>query len=315
MNTDFSKIRVLVIGDIMLDSFLYCSSNRISPECNVPILLPNEQKYTLGGAANVAKNIRNFGAKVSLVGIIGKDHNSIILKRLFDKAEIGAELIIEKEEEVTTLKERLFSNDIPIARIDKEKTLNIKSYFKSITSNILNIIDDIDIIILSDYEKGMLSKDLCNFIVSLANKKNKMVFIDPKKEDFSSYKNANYITPNLAEIKKALGCDNNFEQILEKSKKLSTKLNSKLLITKSEKGLSLISSNDSSIHIDGMEINDPDVTGAGDTVVASFSLSIFNKNTEHDSMIFANTAASLVVQKNGTSVVTTDEILDVINEK
>ena len=94
MNTDFSKIRVLVIGDIMLDSFLYCSSNRISPECNVPILLPNEQKYTLGGAANVAKNIRNFGAKVSLVGIIGKDHNSIILKRLFDKAEIGAELIL-----------------------------------------------------------------------------------------------------------------------------------------------------------------------------------------------------------------------------
>ena len=310
MNYNFSDLNILVIGDIMLDKFLYCESMRDSPEFPAPILTPIKQDLVLGGAANVAKNIISLGANAALIGVIGKDKDAISLKTLLKGAGLKDNFLISSKAETTTSKKRIFCNKLQLARIDNEKSVDLDKHLQALKTIINENINKVDGVIISDYNKGVINLDISKFIIETALKNNKVVLVDPKKNNFDIYQNAQYITPNLNEIKIAAKTDsNNFNMIEEKTKKLCKDINSNILITKSENGLSLVKINGDVINIEGEKISNPDVTGAGDTVIASFALSILNNNSEKESAKFANQAASKVVQKNATSTVSVKEIV------
>tara|TARA_B100000927_G_C16466756_1_gene470036 strand:+ start:588 stop:1529 length:942 start_codon:yes stop_codon:yes gene_type:complete len=310
MNYNFSDLNILVIGDIMLDKFLYCESMRDSPEFPAPILTPIKQDLVLGGAANVAKNIISLGANAALVGVIGKDKDAISLKTLLKGAGLKDNFLISSKAETTTSKKRIICNKLQLARIDNEKSVDLDKHLQALKIIINENINKVDGVIISDYNKGVINSDISKFIIEIALKNNKVVLVDPKKNNFDIYQNAKYITPNFNEIKIATKTDsNNFNMIEEKTKKLCKDINSNILITKSENGLSLFKINGDVINIEGEKISNPDVTGAGDTVIASFALSILNNNSEKESAKFANQAASKVVQKNATSTVSVKEIV------
>lgn len=310
MNYNFSDLNILVIGDIMLDKFLYCESMRDSPEFPAPILTPIKEDLVLGGAANVAKNIISLGANAALIGVIGKDKDAISLKTLLKGAGLKDNFLISSKAETTTSKKRIICNKLQLARIDNEKSVDLDKHLQALKTIINENINKVDGVIISDYNKGVINLDISKFIIETALKNNKVVLVDPKKNNFDIYQNAQYITPNLNEIKIAAKTDsNNFNMIEEKIKKLCKDINSNILITKSENGLSLVKINGDVINIEGEKISNPDVTGAGDTVIASFALSILNNNSEKESAKFANQAASKVVQKNATSTVSVEEIV------
>jgi D-beta-D-heptose 7-phosphate kinase/D-beta-D-heptose 1-phosphate adenosyltransferase len=294
----------------MLDKFLYCESMRDSPEFPAPILTPIKQDLVLGGAANVAKNIISLGANVLLVGVIGKDKDAVSLKNLLKAEGLNDNFLISSKAETTTSKKRIICNNIQLARIDNEKSVYLDRHLQALKSIISENINKVDGVIISDYNKGVINCDISKFTIEIAHKKKKVIFVDPKKNNFDIYQGAQYITPNLNEIKIVIKNDsNNFNIIEEKTKKLCNDINSNILITKSENGLSLVKMNGDVINIEGEKISNPDVTGAGDTVIASFALSILNENSEKESAKFANQAASKVVQKNATSTVSIKEII------
>jgi len=306
-------IKILVIGDLMLDEYIYGISNRKSPEePSIPVVIPKIKNYAMGGAGNVAKNLKSMGATVSLMGVLGND---TLKDRFIHLAKgIDTSQIIISGKSITTLKQRTFLNKKQIYRIDEEQILS-NEFEDQLISNFDAIFKKFDIIILSDYNKGVLNKTILNKFISKGLKNNIPVIIDPKKNDFSFYSNSTIITPNLSEFKKAsLIKIKDEETLINSAKQLIIKNNIKyIVITRSGDGILVVGENlTESFSLE--EIENPDVTGAGDSVIAALSI-IFCKTKDISfSAKIANEVGHLIVQKSGTATITREEINNLIKK-
>lgn len=297
MSFDFQSIKVLVVGDLMIDNYIMGSSSRLSPEAPVPVIIPTRNYSIAGGAANVAMNMSSLGAQVSCAGVIGDDLWGEKLLSILNEKGIDTTYIDKIKDFKTTLKQRIYSNNKQIARIDDEEILNQKCTFMDKKFN------NYDVIILSDYNKGVLTTDW------FQKPKSALVFLDPK-ESFVNFNHCDIITPNINELKQLSGNNiNSEEEIKESCKKILKKYNLKYIIAKKgEKGITIIGNNDYVKHIKARFVENADVTGAGDTVISSISLAFAVTNDIEKSAEFAINASALAVSKPGTATVTIDEI-------
>lgn len=305
MNLDFSNIKVLLIGDIMIDRYISGISNRISPEAPVPVVIPKSNTFAPGGAANVAMNLKALGAQVSCVGYVGNDKDGLAILNQLKKKNINCENIHIISSVRTTSKSRFISNGEQIMRMDVEDKLESSSI--PFSAGELNV-KEYDVVILSDYNKGVLENEWFTKI------DHEMIIVDPKKSDFSYYSNARIITPNLNELNRASKVNiNDYQSIINACKNMlkGSKLEY-IVAKKGDKGITIVGKNNFIQDIKAHVVKNPDVTGAGDTVIAVLSLAFFKTNDIKKSTILANAAASLVVGKSGTATTTTEEISNLL---
>ena len=308
-NLDFSKASVLVIGDLMLDKYYFGSVNRISPEAPVPIVKVNRELRTLGGAGNVANNIINLETKAYIVGAVGKDSNKSIIKQLLEEKRVTHRLL---ERDLPTItKVRVIGENQQIVRIDFEEIRPLgRKELELVKRHILPLIDKVNCLVISDYGKGMITCKLSQFIINQAREKRLPVIVDPKGKDWNKYKGATIVTPNLKELSDLLGIEvkNDDGEIEKYGVKVRGEYNlSYLLITRSEKGMSLITE-DGVHHIRSEAKEVYDVSGAGDTVVAVLAVAISAGIDILNAVKIANAAAGIVVGKVGTAPITLNEL-------
>jgi rfaE bifunctional protein kinase chain/domain len=301
------KKKILVIGDIMLDRYWMGQVNRISPEAPVPILDVSSSIDKPGGAANVAKNLSDFGMDVTLIGLTGRDEASVKLYEIISSSKIHYKPI-EDLKIRTTIKLRVIDKNQQIMRIDHEdKNLSKKviNSLKSIESDLNNY----DGIIISDYDKGMV-KPIVKKVLSKAFKLGIKTFIDPKGLDFSFYKKAFLLKPNLSEFEAVVGISKNIKEFKEKGEKLRKKLSLQyLLVTEGKKGMTLFESKKSTSYLASQQ-DVFDVTGAGDTVISILSSYIIAGRSIASAVKMSNIAAGLSVQKLGSTSVNQNELAD-----
>ncbi|PSM51716.1 D,D-heptose 1-phosphate adenosyltransferase / D,D-heptose 7-phosphate kinase [Campylobacter blaseri] len=308
--------KILVIGDLMLDRYLWGNCDRISPEAPVQVIdVKNETKH-LGGAGNVLNNLLSLGAKVGIISVVGDDKTSKIIEKILDEKLVKIEFLHKQKRRLTSQKTRIISSKQQIVRFDKESVedicedvgLKLLDKFKDIAKNY-------EVVVLSDYGKGVLSDNICKQIIKISNELNLPVLIDPKGSDYSKYKNATLLTPNKKEAYEATGIkiiDN--ESLQRCIKKLKDELNLKYsLITLSEQGVAFY--DDKLTIIPAIARDVFDVTGAGDTVLSALSYMLACKEDIKDAVIFANKAAAVVVAKVGSATVTFEEIEHYEREK
>lgn len=287
----------------MIDHYLIGNSSRKSPEADVPVVIPNDEFSIAGGAGNVAINLSSLGAKVTCAGVIGNDHWGKILLEKLNENDISTKYIENIKELNTTVKKRIYSNNQQVARVDIDGVLNEKCSFMD------NNFNDFDLIILSDYDKGVINKTW------FKKPKDTLVMIDPKKRE-SNFRQCDIITPNLKELehfyKKNIS---NEEDIIGACKYLISNYNFKYVIAKKGKdGITVVNKNGMINNYNAEYVESPDVTGAGDTVISSLGLALINSGNIDRSVRFAIIAAGIAVNKRGTANVTIDEINNYIKK-
>ena len=310
MNLDFSDIKVLVIGDFMIDHYIMGESNRMSPEAPVPVVVPKEEFSIPGGAGNVAMNLKLMGADVTCVGCIGNDIWGEKLLSILKNEGINTERIEIIDDHPTTLKQRIYSDGKQVARLDTEKIINWE-----IDDFTTDIAENYDVMILSDYNKGVLhNSDLFLTLISVSqlspDNRLETIIVDPKKDDFYHYNGVNIITPNLDELHKAtkMKIDDN-ESIIKACKKLIEEYCIEYVVAKKgDEGITVVGEDNFVKHIKPHTVENPDVTGAGDTVIAALSIAYAKTNDIEFSAKYANAAAAIAVDKTGTASVSTKEI-------
>ncbi len=299
---------ILLLGDFMIDHYLWGKSNRISPEAPVPVIDIEKEEDRLGGAGNVLNNILSLDCNIIVSTVLGNGYDRIL--KLLDRKCINTDGIFIDEDRETIIKSRIVADNHQVIRYDIEtKDYISKEYEEKIFSFVKKNIDRVDIVLLSDYEKGVLTPSLTQKIVELSNLKEKKLIIDPKS-DFSKYKNGYMLKPNRKELSVATGIDvNSRESLLKAGWDLKKKLNLKyLLVTLSEEGMGFFG--EEFIHIPTVAKEVYDVTGAGDTVLATLGCFLSKGNTLIDAINLANIGASIVVGKVGSAIVSTDEIFN-----
>ncbi|KPK98394.1 MAG: hypothetical protein AMJ95_04430 [Omnitrophica WOR_2 bacterium SM23_72] len=323
---NFKKARVLVVGDLILDEYIWGNVERISPEAPVPVIWANKKTYVPGGAANVANNLRSLGAKVSLAGVLGPDHNRDIMLSSLHKSGIETKAIFVEQGRHTTLKSRVFARHQQVVRIDWEHVHPIGRELRLRLMDFMHKnITKFDAIIVEDYGKGVIDKSLLKEIIPLARQKKKIITVDPKEENLQAYKGATSITPNRKEAENAIRYlkmkdrKNQFKvyddglvtakdiktagQAILRHLKLQT-----LLVTLGEQGMWLFLKDGSNQHIPTVVQEVFDVSGAGDTTIATFTLALCCGATPQEAAALANFAAGIVVGKVGTAVITAKEL-------
>lgn len=308
----FSEIQVLVIGDIILDQYIYGSVTRRSPEADVPIIEQSSIHSNLGGAGNVALNIKSLGAEVLLIGGIGKDTEGDQLINLLENSSISPEFLITTPNKCTTTKTRVIHNREHLLRVDKEDKSPLDTEHENLLlSKIKKALDtqSIDVIILQDYNKGVLTKNSISRILNLIKEKNIPFVVDPKEENFFAYMGATLFKPNIKELQKAFPESTiNTDTIKSISSNLRNKIKSHYnMITLGEKGLFLDESNNELI-IPAHNINEPDVCGAGDAVISIAALSIAKKYDLNNIAMLSNKAGYLACTKIGVHPVAIEEL-------
>lgn len=309
----FKDLKVAVIGDMMLDDYIIGSVERISPEAPVPVVSVKEEKFVLGGAANVINNIATLGAKTISLGVIGEDMDGDRLLNELRKKGIDVSGIIRTEERPTIVKRRIIGGNQQLLRIDWEDSSLIEQYLEDqVIESLKKNIDGIDAIILSDYDKGVLTPRVAKEIIRIAKERGIIVTVDPKPKNAMNYVGASSMTPNRKEAMECLGAPKGMS-IEEVGEKLRDKLElTNLLLTRSEEGMSLFGDEGiDTIPTYAKEVYD--VTGAGDTVISVYTLAKAAGLSWHDAAKIANTAAGVVVGKMGTSTVTKEEIMEFYN--
>ncbi len=303
--------RVLVIGDAMLDKYYFGEVTRISPEAPVPINHVTKIKEQLGGAANVAHNLALLGCQTSLIAQIGNENHGDTLTEKLNSRRIDISGVV-KSDKPTTTKIRVISGHQQMLRLDFEDTAaaDIEKFLPKITARV----PQVDAIIISDYGKGVCTEEICREIINLCREKNKIVVVDPKGDDWAKYTGANFITPNLKELnailpKKIANADVEVEQaahfVIEKFKLKG------LVVTRSAEGLSVIDGKKIA-HIRAKAQEVFDVSGAGDTVIAVFTLGLAGKLDSEKAAHLANVAAGVVVAKVGTYAVSREELINAL---
>lgn len=309
----FSKCRLLVVGDIMLDEYVWGSVRRISPEAPVPVVAVNRDSHVLGGAANVAVNISGLGAKSHLAGLIGNDGAGKDVLRLLRKTGIGVSGIASEAGRPTTRKTRVVAHNQQVVRVDREyREPPGEKAAASLLKGISALVPEVDGIVLSDYRKGVLTRELVAEINSLARRHGVFVAVDPKHPDFSFYAGCTVITPNRSEAEAAMGgqeisgdtgVDAAGKALLRKAQAAA------ILITRGEEGMSLVErGRAASFHVPALAREVFDVTGAGDTVIATLAVAMAAGVPIRDAAMLANVAAGVVVGEVGTSPITLEKL-------
>jgi D-beta-D-heptose 7-phosphate kinase/D-beta-D-heptose 1-phosphate adenosyltransferase len=308
MDFKLKESHIAVVGDIMIDAYIWGSSNRVSPEAPVVVVNSKEQTFRLGGAGNVARNLKALNAKVSLFSVIGDDENAKILKSLIKDFNSN---LVEEKGRVTTKKLRIMASKQQVLRVDEEITKTILQETQDkILKDIQNSIDSFDAIVISDYAKGVVTKELSQKIIKLAKRNSIPILIDPKGSDYSKYRGATLITPNKKEAIIATNIDIKDKKSIYKAiKKLKDELELEYgLITLSEDGIAILDDEFFIVPTVAKEVYD--VTGAGDTVLSAIAIAFANGFDIKSAAMFANSAAAVVVAKVGSATATIDEILE-----
>lgn len=300
----FNKASVLVIGDIMLDRYWHGDTSRISPEAPVPVVNVSHTEDRAGGAGNVALNIAVLGCKVTLCGVTGDDEAAQSLEEILQHQEVSCHFEKRKHQQTIT-KLRLMSRSQQLLRADFEKDFALDNGLD--VQRITDLIEQHDVVVLSDYGKGTLKDP--QPIIQAALLANKPVIVDPKGSDFTKYRQATLITPNQSEFDVIAGASSNEQDFLEQGKKLRRNLNiDSLLVTRSEKGMALFSAQEEPYLQPTQAQEVFDVTGAGDTVVATLAASVASGSSIKEAVQIANLAAGVVVGKLGTATVNQQEL-------
>tara|TARA_X000000950_G_scaffold67378_1_gene83200 strand:+ start:473 stop:1909 length:1437 start_codon:yes stop_codon:yes gene_type:complete len=309
--------RILCVGDLILDHYVHGVIDRISPEAPIPILKANDRNYNiLGGCGNVARNICSTNNKCHLISIVGNDDDGLRLKEIIKEVKNLTSSLIIDPVRCTTKKTRYVCENQQILRVDKEMENPISSAIEvKIIKLLKKKINDCNVIVLSDYNKGVLTNNLIKKIIKIAKDYKKILIVDPKKKDFSVYAGATFITPNLRELKEATNTldistkSNEDNLVLKLSKKIINKFDFKAVITtRSSNGISVVKDAGSFFHLPSEAKEVFDVSGAGDTVLAYLSSFISKGESLESSIKISNVAAGVAVAKFGTSVVSIDEI-------
>lgn len=323
----FSRANILVIGDLILDEYIWGNVERISPEAPVPVVWANRHTHIPGGAANVANNIRSLDSKVSLVGVIGEDKNADILLLELKKRKINTEAIFVEAERHTTVKTRIIAGHQQVVRVDWEHVESLpKELNQKISRFIERCISKFDAIVIEDYGKGVINTQLLEEIIALARHKKKIITVDPKEENFQAYAGVTSITPNRKELENAIRNlkikdtqnrfrVNNDRIFTDKDMDFAAQqiLNyldlDSLLVTLGEQGMRLYERHGRITSIPTVAQEVFDVSGAGDTVVGCFTLALSCHATRLQAAHIANFAAGIVVGKIGTAVTNRKELL------
>lgn len=302
---DFSGVRVLVIGDLMLDRYWYGGTSRISPEAPVPVVSVQSIEERPGGAGNVALNIADLGGNVDLVGLIGQDEQGTTLQEKLRERRVNCHLVGTRHHSTVT-KLRIISRQQQLIRLDFEDGFTGADH-KKLKDAYNRALRGAQVVVLSDYGKGTLAD--APQLISAAREHDKIVLVDPKGKDFTRYRHASLITPNQTEFEAVVGACGSEAEIIEKGNLLikSLKLGG-LLITRSEKGMTLLRSNQEPLHFPARAREVYDVTGAGDTVIAAVAAGLAAGLTLPDAVAISNLAAGIVVGKLGTATATVEEL-------
>lgn len=311
----FSKFKntgILVIGDLMIDRYIWGKVKRISPEAPVPVVEVTEEDLLLGGAANVAHNVLSLGGRVYVAGTVGTDYMGKILIDRFRESGIGTDGIVIDKDRPTTVKTRVIAHSQQVVRFDKEMKSDISHPTLSLVIDyVRTCLPKIKGIIISDYSKGLITRALIKRILDLTDSR-KVVSVDPKIGHFNFYTGVSLVTPNVNEASFGSGIDIVDEKtLISAGKTLLKKLRCKaVILTRGDEGMSLFEKSGKVTHIPTCAREVFDVSGAGDTVIAAITLSHSAGATLKDAVIIGNHAAGVVVGKVGTAVATQEEILE-----
>ena len=302
---DFRQANVVVVGDLMLDRFYFGKTKRISPEAPVPVVNIERLEDIPGGAANVAMNIASLGAKCSLSGITGQDEAAQVLIQRLNSVSIQC-AFHQTAQHPTIIKSRIISAHQQLLRMDFESRFTVESAV-GMEQQVTPLLSKDAVMILSDYDKGTLHNP--QQWIALAKSNQMTVLVDPKGNDFSKYRGADLITPNLIEFEAVAGAIQSEADLIAKAKKLISDYDIKaVLITRSEQGMSLITNDNTEFHLPAIAKEVADVTGAGDTVIATLAAALAAGQSLQQAVTLANVAASIVVSKLGTSTVSEPEL-------
>ena len=314
----FPKVKILVVGDIMMDRFIWGKVSRISPEAPVPVVAVEKETFLLGGAANVVNNIYSLGGKVSLCGVVGDDEmGEKIIKELAEMG-IGMHGIFVEQGRQTTTKTRIIAHQQQVVRIDREATDHLKvPTLRNLSEFLKKNMEGFNGIILSDYGKGLLTKELIRATIRRTREMKKFIMVDPKLKNFSHYKRATVITPNAAEASAASGIlINDLSSLKRAGSMLLRKLGCDVLvITRGEEGIAIFEPHQEPFLVSTVAKEVYDVTGAGDTVIGTMALALGAGARVSEAAKLANYAAGIVVGKIGTATVSWAELFNVIKER
>lgn len=311
-SAQFNHAKVLVLGDVMLDRYWFGSTNRISPEAPVPVVRVQQNEERAGGAANVAINIASLNVPVRLLGLIGQDEAGSALSNLLQKQKIHCDFC-HLDSHPTITKLRVLSRHQQLLRLDFEENFhNVNS--QELLQKLTAVVAEYGALVLSDYGKGTL--DDVQQMIQIARRANVLVLIDPKGTDFERYRGATLLTPNMSEFEAVVGECRSEEEIIRKGLKLIADYDlTALLVTRSEKGMTLIRQNQEPFHLPTQAKEVFDVTGAGDTVISVMAIALADGRSYEEACYLANAAAGVVVGKLGTSTLSNVELENAIHER
>ena len=297
----FNDKKVLIVGDAMIDAYMWGEVNRMSPEAPIPVVEIKKHENRLGGAANVALNLKALGANPVLCSVVGTGNKGVLFNKLMEESKLSTAGILSTNKRKTTIKTRVIAENKHQLRIDEEETTSIVQVEEFLKLTI-SLMDGIDVVILQDYNKGVLTPEIIKGVITTANKKEIPAIVDPKKLNFNCYKNCTIFKPNLAEIKAGMQIDfdaNNIAQIEKATEKLRKQLSSKgVLLTLSERGI-CINSEKEFKYTPAFKKNIIDVSGAGDTVISVAALCLASNMDYTDLSVLSSLAGGIVCEEAG----------------
>ena len=309
----FSQKSILVIGDVMLDKFMWGKADRISPEAPVPIITIDQISHSPGGAANVALNLSKLSANVHMLGIVGDDNESKLLEDSLIKEGVKVKFIKDIKKSTTT-KTRIIAHGQQVVRTDYENKNDITSeQIENIKNALCDLLNEIDAIIIQDYNKGLLVKDCIETILDMAAKHNLPVYVDPKRDNFFVYNKIRLFKPNMFEFESMINFDKQNKSFEELGKQLREKIDAEILmITRGEEGVTLFTDNNvQTIGTKARKVHD--VSGAGDTAISAFVLSDLSGASIEESAMISNYSAGRVCEEVGVVPISLEMIKDIVD--
>lgn len=309
--SNFRNTRVLVIGDVMLDRYCWGTVSRISPEAPVPIVRLDRESTSPGGAANVAANVAALGGKASVIGVVGEDEDAVVLRSSIQDIGINDRGVITSRTRRTIVKTRILAHGQQIVRLDREESLSISlAEEEMLFSSLSDGLGRADLVIISDYGKGSLSDNTVTKIIEACKKADKPVLADPKGKHFDKYAGATVLTPNRREAAEACKIEESDPHLVDKAGRQLLREYSfgSVLITESENGMTLFAQGGESVHFGTAAQEVFDVTGAGDTVIASLGIALAARIPLVEAVRISNIAAGISVKHIGTAAVKFDEL-------
>ncbi|RFZ84800.1 D-glycero-beta-D-manno-heptose-7-phosphate kinase [Mucilaginibacter terrenus] len=310
MVAEITNTKILVIGDLMLDHYIYGTCNRISPEAPVPVVEISRESFTLGGAGNVVKNLVALNCLPTIIGIVGDDDKADIVLNELSAFGISLNGIVKDSDRCTIVKSRVLVANHQLIRLDREVTIPVApEKGQQILSKLQQIVKEYDIVLISDYNKGLLTPTLLEGVIDICRQQGVMTLVDPKGLEFSKYKGVNIIKPNRKEavIASGINITDNDTLLAACAKIQEITACESVVVTLSEDGIAIFNNNKLEI-ISTRALDVVDVTGAGDTVLAALGVALASGESIYEACKFANQAAAIVVSKVGSATATLNEI-------